>query len=167
MTRRQNIIATVGLALACVAAYKAAYLKSDKPVLSVVPVETALTKDDQAMPVATSLPSPTVLKAEAVDALPPVGEPPVAELAKGDGKEVLDAKEVLPPVGQLLPPGHNFAVDPGQNGPAMEHTGKTKTKANTKDGDPPGDPPDPKSDPLLADPNPQNISGPVVSQETR
>ena len=71
-------------------------------------------------------------------------------LAVSDGKTVLptDGKETLPPVGELVGQRTN-SVDPGHTGPPTEYLNKET------------------SNPLLTPPNPVNISGPVVSPETK
>jgi len=68
-------------------------------------------------------------------------------LASTDGKETL-GKETLPPVGELV--GQRLdSVNPGQAGPPVEYLNKNP------------------ANPLLTPPNPVNVSGPVVSAETR
>jgi hypothetical protein len=91
----------------------------------------------------------------APSALPPIAGKLTPASAGNDGKTVqapdgktvlpFDGKETLPPVGQLA--GQNiYAVNPAISGAPVEFLNKN---------------------PLLNPPNPVNVSGPVVSAETK
>ena len=71
-------------------------------------------------------------------------------LPESDGKTVLpaDGKETLPPVAELVGQ-RTDSVDPGHLGPPIEFLNKTP------------------SSPLLSPPSPGNVSGPVVSTDTK
>ena len=111
----------------------------------------------QVNPPSSPVPKPPV--AAAKPALPAIGAGPDGKevLAESDGKTVLPGdgketigKETLPPVGELVGQ-RTDSVNPGHSGPPIEYLNNTP----------------PSSNPLLTPPNPVNVSGPVVSAETR
>jgi len=107
-----------------------------------------------ALRASAELNDPTPATCAATPVPPAIGsqETDGKELIPPDGKTVLppDGKEALPPVGELVGQ-RSQSVDPGHAGPPTEFLNKQAASPS----------------PLLTPPNPFNVSGPVVSAETR
>ena len=102
--------------------------------LSAQPPSAGLTQANAA----TALPTPQSNNAASANVAQTGND--TAQLPPSDGKETADAKkEILPPVGELVPPT-SAVSDPATGGPPVE---------------------------FLNTPNPQNTNGPLVSQETK
>jgi hypothetical protein len=168
MTSTQKIFTGIGLCLVCGVALKSAMSTSPKTNWHLVDPAAAPTTVSQAAQT-TVQPAPALLIGAQGPKLASIAEPPQSgpdgketiapdgkETIGTDGKEVIPpdgketiGKETLPPVGQLMPNGLPQSVDPANAGPPAEFI-------NTNN-----------NNPLLTEPNPQNVAGPVVSAETR
>jgi hypothetical protein len=155
MNKTQHIIVSGVLALVCAVFFAYTFLKTPKG--SPVDVQADLPalaqntlSPTQASNQSVSVASPTPV---AVAPLPPIAEKVAAAATGPDGRDVVtpDRRAVLPAVGQLIS-SHPFGVDPGHGEPALEFQNKPAPKTSNQ---------------LLDPPNPQNVAGPVVSQETR
>jgi len=159
MNFTQKLIAALGLCLIGGVVLRSALSdagKTDIPNIPAVQPTSILAENDAVAPqtvVQPIAPVPQPPKLAAVGEGPKSG-PDGKEVIPPDGKEVIpaDGKEVIPPVSELLPPsGRPDAVDPANGRPPIEFINK----------------PSPTPNPLLAPANPQNVAGPVVSEETR
>jgi len=163
MSNRQKLIIALGLAVLCGLILRSAFSKSPKALSYVPPADAPVYAEndvkasggDSSQLIAAS--TTTVTQAPAPVIKPAAGDgkadpssdgktvlPPVGE----DGKTVIptDGKESLPPVGQFIN-SQPQNVDPSQVGPPTEYR-------NTN-----------SRNPLLSPPNPNNVAGPIVSQE--
>jgi hypothetical protein len=164
MTSSQKTFIGIGACLVCGVVLKSAMTPSDKTNWRLVDPAAAPTTVAQTTTIPAQ-PAPAPAIGSQGPKLASIAEPPQSgpdgketipdgkEVIPTDGKEVIptDGKETLPPVGQLLPSGKPAAVDPANGGPPTEYLNKNTENNN----------------PLLTNPNPQNVAGPVVSPETR
>jgi hypothetical protein len=163
MTSSQKIFTGIGLCLVCGVVLKSGMTHPDKTAWHLVdPAAAPTTVAQTTTPQTTVQPAPAPVIGSQGPKLASIAEPPQSgpdgkETIAPDGKEVIPpdgketvGKETLPPVGQLLPSSQPYAVDPSNGGPPTEYLNKNSN-----------------NNPLLTEPNPQNVAGPVVSPETR
>jgi len=153
MTSTQKILIGVGVCLAGGVVLKSAISPSNKTNWHLVDPASQTTAQPAPVigaqgPKLASIAEPPQSGPDGKETIAPDGK----EVIPPDGKETI-GKETLPPVGQLLPSGLPQSVDPAAGGPPTEYVNKNTNSNN--------------NNPLLTEPNPQNVSGPVVSAETR